>query len=346
LKIKTITSEPLDPGGGDKYVRRAIALAGDVGQFLWSLKMGGLSIQTLRAYYFDLLFLYRWMAEHNLVLKKLKESDVLLYIEHQRKKKAQPASINRRPTTLRRFYRFCMKSELGNSTRSYAYSRYSQRDHSLGLFKVRRKFQLKLRVKESDKLVEPLQICEVKKFIQGCRRYRDVAMILLMLLCGLRSMEILNLRLSDLDLLNRTIRVKGKGNKERMLPLAEPALRALEKYLKLERANAQTDQVFVILQGKSRGMPMVAESFYHLFRFKRLASGILKANPHRFRHTFGAQMAKAGVKFPVLQKLMGHSSGKTTIRYINLAMTDVAEEFRQAMEKINERYESFERELI
>ncbi|MBN8555602.1 MAG: tyrosine-type recombinase/integrase [Deltaproteobacteria bacterium] len=336
---------PLDPGGEDEYIRRATDLGKDVGKFIWSLQVKGLSVQTLRAYYFDLLFLHRWMGEHNLVLEVLKESDVLQYIDYQRKQNAHPASINRRITSLRQLYRFCLGRDLIRITYQRPYARFSQKDHSLGLFRIKRKPQIKLRVKEPQKLVDPLSVADVRKFIQGCKRYRDVAICLLMLLCGLRSMEVLNLKLTDIDLLNRVLRIKGKGNKERMLPLPEPIVRALEKYLKLERINGKSDFLFIVLQGRNLGDALQPISLYHLFRFKRLASGIKKANPHRFRHTFGAQMAKAGVKFPVLQKMMGHSNGKTTLQYINLAMTDVAEEFQQAMIKINERYEAFGREL-
>jgi len=62
------------------------------------------------------------------------------------------------------------------------------------------------------------------------------------------------------------------------------------------------------------------------------------ANAHRFRHTFGADMARAGVRLPILQQMMGHADLKTTLLYIRLSMADVAEEFRRATSKLAGRY--------
>ena len=67
---------------------------------------------------------------------------------------------------------------------------------------------------------------------------------------------------------------------------------------------------------------------------------IAMANPHRFRHTFGADMARAGVRLYTLQKLMGHAYAATTLQYINLSMDDIAAEYQRALETIQQRYES------
>ena len=76
-----------------------------------------------------------------------------------------------------------------------------------------------------------------------------------------------------------------------------------------------------------------------VFRHWRLRSGVNKARPHNFRHAFGTNMARYGVSLPILQKMMGHAEFKTTMRYINLAMTDVQEEYSKALSKIEEKYE-------
>jgi integrase/recombinase XerD len=62
------------------------------------------------------------------------------------------------------------------------------------------------------------------------------------------------------------------------------------------------------------------------------------ANAHRFRHTFGTYMARAGVRLPVLQKMMGHADAKTTLQYIQLSMTDIADEYRRALAALDKRY--------
>jgi integrase len=75
-----------------------------------------------------------------------------------------------------------------------------------------------------------------------------------------------------------------------------------------------------------------------LFRQRRRQPTLAIANPHRFRHTFGTDMARAGVGLPVLQRLMGHADMKTTLQYIELSMIDVADEYRRALATIEGRF--------
>jgi integrase len=75
-----------------------------------------------------------------------------------------------------------------------------------------------------------------------------------------------------------------------------------------------------------------------LFRHRRRDRAVARANPHRFRHTFGADMARSGVRLPVLQRMMGHADDTTTLRYIQLSMADIADEYRRAVEKLQQRY--------
>lgn len=83
---------------------------------------------------------------------------------------------------------------------------------------------------------------------------------------------------------------------------------------------------------------MTAAGLRSLFRHRRLDPELLRANPHRFRHTFGADMARAGVRLPVLQKMMGHADSVTTLRYIQLSMADIAAEYERAVRAIRARY--------
>jgi integrase len=83
---------------------------------------------------------------------------------------------------------------------------------------------------------------------------------------------------------------------------------------------------------------MTAAGLRSLFRHRRRRPLLVIANAHRFRHTFGADMARAGVRLPILQQMMGHADLKTTLQYVRLSMADVAEEFRRALAKLAARY--------
>ena len=161
-----------------------------------------------------------------------------------------------------------------------------------------------------------------------------------MLLCGLRSREILTLKLADVAFDLNRIKVHGKGNKERMLPMSNLVVDALGRYLNYERPqDSRCDELFVVMQGKRRGLSMTRAGLRRIFRTRRLQAEIANANPHRFRHTFGADMARAGVRLPVLQKMMGHAHAETTLRYVNLSMADIADEYSRAVKRIEARYQ-------
>ena len=129
------------------------------------------------------------------------------------------------------------------------------------------------------------------------------------------------------------MRVLGKGNKKRVLPLAPEILEVLDKYLHLERPLTNSSSLFVSLKGRQRGRAMTPAGLRSLFRHHRLHSQVPHANPHRFRHTFGADMVRAGISLPALQQLMGHSQIHTTMLYVQLAPADVWREYTRAVQK-------------
>ncbi len=154
-----------------------------------------------------------------------------------------------------------------------------------------------------------------------------------MLLDGLRSREVLALELEDVQLADGQMRVRGKGNKQRLLPLPPDILEVLRHYLSVERPLTNTPALFVCLKGLQRGRPITAAGLRSLFRHHRVRSRISHANPHRLRHTCATDMVRAGMSLPALQKLMGHSQIQTTMLYVELAPQDVWREYARAIEK-------------
>jgi integrase/recombinase XerC len=311
--------------------------------FLRALSARGLSPRTIRAYAFDLVAVYRWFAHSGKQLESLCQSDLLEFVAHEKKRGAEPRSINRRLTVCRLLFEFWFPRGLdagrGSSLPSSFY-KGPGRDRRLGLHRLKKKHSLKLQVKVPRRLVSPLSGEQVREFLSNQRRYRDIAIVHLMLLCGLRSREVLLLGRQDVSLFERRVRVVGKGNRERVVPLGELAAASIEQYLAHERPGAcADDNLFVCLQGKRTGHAMTPDGLRSIFRTRRKISGLGHANPHRFRHTFGADMARAGVRLPVLQRLMGHENPETTLQYINLSLSDVAEAYQEAAAKIQKSYD-------
>jgi integrase/recombinase XerD len=315
----------------------------EANRFLAAVALRGLSRATLRAYGFDLVILYRWLHRRRQRLRALTAEKLLEYVAAQRQAGAQPRSINRRLTTARLLYRFCTGRELEDGPGALGpapHYRGRGRDHHLGLHQLARRRRLKLRVKVPRRVVEPLSSTEVRQFLRSLRRYRDLAIVHLMLLCGLRSAEVLQLGPGDLLVEDGQLRIRGKGERDRVLPLPQVVARSMGDYMRWERpVESTSSRLFVVLQGRRRGHAMTAAGLRSLFRQRRRDHAVARANPHRFRHTFGADMARSGVRLPILQRMMGHADGITTLQYIHLSMADIADEYQRAIEELERRYQ-------
>jgi site-specific recombinase XerD len=319
-------------------------LVDEANAFLEAVATRGLAVMTLRAYAFDVLIVLRWLANTDRKVDGLEQADLLAFIRDEQARKSQAHSINRRLTTFEAFFFFITGHQIPRGKGvSVATPNYRGRgyDRYTGAHRIGPAPRRAIRVKTPKKLIEPLRADQVRAFLETLDRYRDLSLAYLMLFCGLRSHEVLALRIHDIDANNQSLLVNGKGSKQRMVPLPPIACTTIAGYLRCERPRqCLTERVFVILRGSRRGSPMTLAGLRSLFRNRRKRQARLRnANPHRLRHTYGADMARAGIGIPVLQRLMGHSDVETTLRYINLSFEDVAREFQQASARIRERYQ-------
>lgn len=142
--------------------------------------------------------------------------------------------------------------------------------------------------------------------------------------------------MSNLNLIEQTLRLIGKGKRERVVLLSPQTIESLQLYFNRERpVNSSEPNIFLIQQGPGRGQKMTLSGLRSLFRYRRRKFNIRKANPHRFRHTFGTNMAKSGMKIDILQRLMGHANASVTFKYIELTAQDCVEEYQKVLEKLN-----------
>ena len=301
--------------------------------FLDAQRLRQLSPRSLRIYAYDLLHFIRWFTPQDQPLAEITESTLVDYVRHQLEQdpKPTPQTVNHRLGTVRSCYRFHTGQEIPAS-QAHFQRRYTRRS-PLGYGLPRTAIARGLRLKQERRGIVPLSSEEVAKFWRSFRTYRDLGLVGLMLLDGLRSCEVLTLQLEDLELADGQMHVHGKGNKKRFLPLPPDLLEVLGRYLRLERPLTNASALFVSLKGRQRGRPMTATGLRSLFRHHRVRSRIPHANPHTWRHTFGADMVRAGMSLPALQKLMGHSQISTTLLYVELAPEDVWREYAHAVAK-------------
>jgi site-specific recombinase XerD len=154
-----------------------------------------------------------------------------------------------------------------------------------------------------------------------------------MLLSGLRSAEVLGLRAADVDIGRGWVRMMGKGDKERRVPLDPDVAGLIQSYLLAERPETPSRALFIVAKGPNRGQPLTAAGLRRVFRYHREISGVAAGHPHALRHSFGTALAEAGVDLPVLQALMGHDHADSPAAYIHLAPAHVRAAYDAARER-------------
>ena len=309
-------------------------------RFLDAQCVRGLAPLSLRSYTYKVLHFVRWWSRQPGVdvmrfsAGQFTEATLVDYVRDQLNEQPRPApeNINNRSAMLRRLFRFHFHDDMPHAP--YLMQRAWYRRSPLGYGRGRMAVAADLKVKVPQRVIVPLQTEQVARFWRSFRTARDLAIVALMLLNGLRSREVLALKLGDLLFSEALIRVHGKGSRVRMLPLPPETIRILQCWLRTERPLTNTPEVFVSLKGKARGQAMTPAGLRSLFRHHRWKSGVAQANPHRFRHTFGSDMIRSGVSLPALQRLMGHAYIHTTLLYIQLTPQDVFAEYARAVEQI------------
>jgi site-specific recombinase XerD len=292
-----------------------------------------LADKSLYSYAHSLLHFVRWWesVHHtgDISEANLTASTLLDYVRFQSSRQPPPSAstINDRVACADR----AIRNEFPDAPCQVAHGFHQVylRRRPLGLGRPR--FDLsRLRVREPRLTIVPLSVDEVARFWSSFRNARDLAIVGLMLMHGLRSAEVIALNRDDVLLSEGQLRVRGKGSKMRFLPLAPESRQLLDHYLRLERPDPCSEALFVVLKGPARGHRMTPAGLRSLFRHHRRTTGIQKANPHRFRHTFATDMVRAGISLPALMQLMGHADIQTTLHYVQVSPQDVYLQYARA----------------
>jgi integrase len=308
-----------------------------INQYLDYETLRRLADSTLKSYAHELLHFLRWWesVHHTDAINKdaLTESTLLEYVRFQssQERELTGGTINQRVAIVDRALRIVFPDAPGQVAPGFQQTYWQRAPMGIG----RPRLTLsRLRVKTPKRTISPLSVDEVARFWSSFRTSRDLAIVGLMLLQGLRSQEVLDLNRDDLLLPEAQIRVRGKGNKTRFLPLAPEAAQLLDHYLRLERPTTSINALFVSLKGAARGTRMTPAGLRSLFRHHRGTTGVRIANPHRFRHTFASDMVRAGVSLPALMQLMGHAQIQTTLVYMQVTPLEVYQQYARAVAQL------------
>lgn len=324
-----------------------------VNEFLAHLGHLNYSPHTVRAYAFDLMSFLRWLGHQQVSLVDVTTETLLSHLAALRTEVAPkalstnvrsivdagkigyaPTTVNRRMAAISRLLEFLAMRDptMANPMPSRRAVRARRGVVASGLLNhlVRPQGRSALRVREPRRLPRALEPAESAALLKSLRTWRDRAIAGLMLFSGLRSGEVLGLRVRDVDIGARWVRVTGKGNRERRVPLDIDVAAAVQTYVSEERPDCATASLFVVAKGPHRGQPLTPAGLRTVFRYHRTKSGVTDAHPHALRHSFGSALATAGVDLAVIQGLMGHQHVDSAAAYIHLAPAHLRQEFDTA----------------
>ena len=260
----------------------------------------GASKNTLSAYRSDLKIFSKWLNNNSLI--DVDKKQIQDYFSYRRDSNISASTQSRMLTCLHSFYQYLSDKQ------NLKIDPTEQLDYP----KLEKKLPIFLNVQEVERLLEAPN----SKSLFG---QRDRAMLELLYSCGLRVSELINLSYHNINLKDEFIRIHGKGNKERLLPMGEIAIDYLTKYELNSRPallkNGQSDSYFL----SNRGRAMSRQNFFYIIKDYASKAGIDKPlSPHSLRHAFATHLVQKGADLRSVQLMLGHSDISSTQLYTHI----------------------------
>jgi integrase/recombinase XerD len=274
----------------------------------------GLSANTLGAYRADLMALKRWLAQQDKSLIYATRADLLEFIAWRTKEGAKPRSTARQLSSFRRFYRFLLReSVLGEDPTL-----------KIDMPKIGRSLPVTLSEGEVEELLNAPEVSDPLG-------HRDRAMLEVLYATGLRVSELINLKQSQVNLNQGVLRIQGKGDRERLIPIGDEAQRWVREFQAGPRVEILLERQTEYLFPTRRGDRMTRQAFWHIIkRYAKKAEIGGKLSPHTLRHAFATHLLNNGADLRVVQMLLGHSDLSTTQIYTHVA--------RERMKELHEQH--------
>ncbi|SMG41246.1 site-specific tyrosine recombinase XerD [Cedecea sp. NFIX57] len=274
-------------------------------QFLDALWLErNLAENTLSSYRRDLTMVAEWLQRQQLSFLTVQASDLQSLLAERVEGGYKATSSARLLSAMRRLFQYLYREKMREDDPSTLLSS----------------------PKLPQRLPKDLSEAQVERLLQSpCVdlpiELRDKAMLEVLYATGLRVSELVGLTMSDISLRQGVVRVIGKGNKERLVPLGEEAVHWIEEYLKYARPELLNGQSLDVLFPSNRAQQMTRQTFWHRIKHYAVLAGIdsEKLSPHVLRHAFATHLLNHGADLRVVQMLLGHSDLSTTQIYTHVA---------------------------
>ena len=274
----------------------------------------GLSENTLGAYRADLLALNNRLLGRSIDLVEASRADVLDYISWRVEAGAKPRSTARQLSSFRRFYRYLLREGLISDDPTA----------NIAMPKIGRSLPQSLTEEEVNALLSAPNVSEPLG-------HRDRAMLEVLYATGVRVSELINLKMSQINLNQGVLRIIGKGDRERLIPLGDEAQDWVREFIEGPRIEILLERQTDYLFPTRRGDRMTRQAFWHIIkRYGKKACVSKKLSPHTVRHAFATHLLNNGADLRVVQLLLGHSDVSTTQIYTHVA--------RERMKELHTRH--------
>lgn len=303
-------SDPADVGSKEPEDPKAL-----IDRFLDAIWMErGLSENTLGAYRADLLALNQRLVERSVELAAATRADILEYIAWRVEGGAKPRSTARQLSSFRRFYRYLLREGAISEDPTA----------NIAMPKIGRSLPQSLTEDEVDALLAAPNVNEPLG-------HRDRAMLEVLYATGVRVSELINLKISQINLNQGVLRIVGKGDRERLIPLGDEAQDWVREFVEGPRVEILLERQTDYLFPTRRGDRMTRQAFWHIIKRYAKKAGIdKKLSPHTVRHAFATHLLNNGADLRVVQLLLGHSDVSTTQIYTHVA--------RERMKELHSRH--------
>lgn len=290
-----------------------------VADFLAHLELErGLSPNTLSAYRSDLEGFGRFLSESGTDPLGAKPSDLAAWsawlAEPKQGQAPAPSTLHRKAASVRSFYRYLRREGLVDD------------DPTTGIAPQRRRKTLPAVL--SVEQVESLLAAPAGATPQA---YRDRAILEVMYACGLRVSEVVGLEMADVDTEEGTLRARGKGNRDRVVPVGRDAIRAIESYRTAGRPGLVGDRHEAALFLNYRGRPLTRQGLHKIIQGHAATAGLDEAmTPHTLRHSFATHLLAGGCDLRAVQEMLGHADVATTQMYTHLSGTELRDVYMRS----------------
>ena len=249
-------------------------------------------------------------------LDKISSDDIRQYISTLNSLGLTSASVARKVSALKMFFRFLVSESLIHSDPS----------EEITLPKVKKRLPSVLTVNEINQIIDSTRADNQSRNLKELRAW---AMFETLYATGVRISELLSLRVSDISLAEGFVRVFGKGRKERIIPLGRWAIKAIKEYLQVARPKMLKGRTSEYLFLNNRGQKLSRMGFWKILQeFLKKAKITKRVTPHTFRHSFATHLLEGGANLRAVQEMLGHANIVTTQIYTHLDRSYLKEVYK------------------